>query len=254
MSLPLPERPARRRSRLLDRVGVASREAMAFARQAWLLRHDVMQPVLPRSPRPGDDVVVCLHGIFATAGVLRPLRDRLERHDGVHTATLTYPAGPGIETLARRLAELVAELPDAVQVHLVGHSLGGVVARYFAQEIGDPRVVQTISLASPFAGVAATRWLGVGVARDLSPQSPLLRQLRLGAHRKLALPHLSLVAEADALLPAPMSHALPGGDVTLIRRCGHNTMLFDDTVARHVERRVLSLASAATQPLVGSAG
>jgi pimeloyl-ACP methyl ester carboxylesterase len=224
-------------------VGIAGREAMAFARQAWLMRHDVVRPVVPQRVRPGDDVVVCLHGIFATAGVLRPLRERLEQHDRLHTASISYPVGPGVNTLARRLAELVSELPRSARVHLVGHSLGGIVARYFAQELGDPRVVQTISLASPFAGIRATSWLGVPVAKDMTPHSPLLRKLNLGSHRKMGLPHLSLVAENDIIVPAPLSQALPGGEVTLIRNCGHNTMLFHDEVAARVEKRVLLFAS-----------
>lgn len=252
MSLPVPQwrasRPAmfdglpRSRRSVLDRMGVAGREAMAFARQAWLMRHDVVRPAMPAQIGPEDDVVVCLHGIFATAGVLRPLRERLDRHDHLHTASLTYPAGPGVQVLGRRLKELVSELPPRARVHLVGHSLGGVVARWFAQEIGDARVVQTISLASPFAGVRATSWLGVQVAKDLTPHSPLLRKLTLGSHRKMALPHLSLVAENDVIVPAPLSQALPGGEVTLIRNCGHNTMLFHDEVAAHVEKRILAFA------------
>jgi pimeloyl-ACP methyl ester carboxylesterase len=225
---------------VLDRMGIAGREAMAFAKQAWLMRHDVIRPAMPDAVAPGDDVVVCLHGIFATAGVLRPMREKLERHDHLHTASLTYPAGPGVQTLARRLAELVGAFPRSTRLHLVGHSLGGVVARWFAQEIGDTRVVQTISLASPFAGIRATSWLGVQVAKDLTPHSPLLRKLNLGSHRKMALPHLSLIAENDVIVPAPLSHALPGGEVTLIRNCGHNTMLFHEEVAAQVERRVLA--------------
>jgi pimeloyl-ACP methyl ester carboxylesterase len=122
-----------------------------------------------------------------------------------------------------------------------------VVARYFAQEMGDPRIVQTISLASPFAGVRNARWLGVDVARDIDPSSKLLRTIRLGSRRELGVPHLSLVAEDDAVVRAPMSHALPGGDVTLIRRCGHNTMLYHEETARLVERRVLEMSELTPQ-------
>lgn len=222
-------------------LNVMRREIAAFAKQAWLMRHDIGF-VVPERARPGDDVVVCLHGLFATAGVLRPLRTRLERHPHIHTASLSYPVGPGVRTLAHRLHDLMSQLPSSVRVHLLGHSVGGVVARYFAQEMGDSRVVQTISLATPFAGVDKVGWLSVDVARDLDPNSKLLRSLRLGSRRTLSTPHLSLVAENDAVVKAPMSHALPGGDVTLIRRCGHNTMLFHDQTADHVTRRVLELS------------
>ncbi|MBW2454628.1 MAG: hypothetical protein JRI68_08960 [Deltaproteobacteria bacterium] len=230
----------------VPKLGTTSREIAAFAHQALLLRHDAGRPVVPTQARPGDDVVVCLHGAFTTAGVLRPLRRRLERHPGVHTATMPYPLGPGVRTLSRLLQERLAELPEDTTVHLVGHSLGGVVARYFAQELGDPRVVQTISLAAPFAGVRHIGRLPVAVARDLAPMSPLLRGLALGSRRAFALPHLSLVADSDVVVKTPIEHALPGGDLAIIRDCGHNSMLFRKDVARLVERRVLDHAG---QPL-----
>lgn len=217
---------------------VASREVAAYARQAWLMRHDAA-PVLPRDARDGDHVVVCLHGLFTTAGVTRPLRRRLERR-GVHTASMSYPVGPGVLTLARRLGELADELPRRAHLHLVGHSLGGVVARYFVEELGDPRVLQTISLASPFAGVRHASALGVAVARDLDPRSPLLRSLALASRRSGSLPHLSIVAESDHLVRAPLAHALPGGDVALVKNCGHNMLLFHEEAARLIERRVLA--------------
>src|SRR6185503_21332904 len=128
----------------LSSFAVAGREALAFARQAWLLRHDTRGPVTPADVARGDDVVVFLHGLFATAGVLRPLRAAMARHPGVHTAALTYFPGPGVEEIAARLGAVVRALPAGVRIHLVGHSLGGIVARHFAQESRDPRIAQTI--------------------------------------------------------------------------------------------------------------
>ena len=219
------------------------REIAAYARQASLLRHDVGRPVLPQDARHGDDVVVCLHGFMATAGVLRPIRKRLEAHDGVHTATMTYGPGPGITTLARRLHELLFDLGE-VRIHLLGHSLGGAVCRWLAQEMGDRRIAQTISLATPFAGVKSHvgAIIGFEVAKEMDPQSAVLRQLRLGSARALGVPHLSIVAENDQIVAAPMSHVLPGGEVLVIRRCGHNALLYHDQTVRAVERQVLSFA------------
>ena len=219
-------------------LAAASREVLAFARQALLLRHDTAAPVTPADVAPGDDVVVFLHGLFASAGVLRPMRAQIMRHLGMHAAALSYAPGPGVDAIASRLALLLHDLPATARIHLVGHSLGGIVARHFALEAADARVVQTISLASPFAGVPRAAWLGFEGARDLDPDSPLLRSLRLrsGAH---AVPHLSIIAGADSLVKSPIAHALPGGDVTVMKDRGHNTLLFDEEVARVVERRIL---------------
>ena len=112
---------------------------MAFARQAWLLRHDTGNAVVSGEIAHGDDVVVFLHGLFASAGVLRPLRAAITRNRGVHAAALSYPPGPGIAELSERLRALLHTLPATARIHLVGHSLGGIVVRHFVQEIGDAR-------------------------------------------------------------------------------------------------------------------
>src|SRR4051812_48448040 len=109
----------------------AGREIAAYGRQAVLMRHDVIEPAVPTSARDGDDIVVMLHGLFATAGILRPLRSVLARHRGLHTAAMTYPPGPGVPQLAARLREFVGKLPAKARLHLVGHSVGGIVARFF---------------------------------------------------------------------------------------------------------------------------
>jgi pimeloyl-ACP methyl ester carboxylesterase len=218
----------------------AGREIWAYARQASLLHRDIGRPPLPEALR-GEDVVIGLHGIFATAGVMRPLRATLERQ-GVATLAMSYMAGPGVATLAERLGDWLSGF-DA-RIHLVGHSLGGVVARYFAVHTRDERVVQTISLASPFGGVkvAAVARFGLSIpfARDLDEGSPLLRELRLAK----GVPHLSLIASEDHVVQAPVAHALPGGEVVVLDGVGHNGMLFDERVAECVSQRVLRARAA----------
>jgi hypothetical protein len=217
----------------------AGREALAFARQAWAFK-DEPRALAPEHVASGDDVVVLLHGLFASAGALEPMRRVLARHRGLHVAAMSYPPGPGIEELSARLAALVDELPGSSRLHLVGHSMGGVVARHYAQTSSDERVAQTISMASPFAGVSLARSLGIQAARDLAPDSRILRELRLDASSFARVPHLSIIAASDAITGSPISHALPGGEVVVLSGRGHNALLFDDEAIGIVERRILS--------------
>ena len=219
------------------RLRIAGMEALAYARQASLLPHDTARPVVPRDVRAGEDVVVLLHGLFATAGVLRPLRQAIARLPRVHTATFTYAPGPDIAGLCDQLEGLTAELPEDARLHMVGHSLGGLLARAYAHDRGDARVVQTISLGAPFAGLPGASALTLGAARDLDPQSALLRRLRVESST-LGVPHLSILAGADTVVRPPRMHALPGGDVAVFDEAGHCTLLFDDEVARLVKERI----------------
>ncbi|MFO0553120.1 MAG: hypothetical protein U0271_32330 [Polyangiaceae bacterium] len=217
----------------------SAREAGAFARQAVLLPRDTLAPVVPRDVAAGDHVVVFLHGLFASAGVLRPMRQRVGRHPRIHTAAFSYLPGPGAQAIADRLDELLTLLPSAALIHLVGHSLGGIVARYHAVKASDPRIISTIALASPFGGVRGAKLLGFEGARDIDPDSPLLRELRLDATAHI--PHLSIIAGADMVTRDPVAHALPSGELVVLPDLGHNTVLFDREAISLVERRVLEI-------------
>src|ERR1700722_9679952 len=123
-------------------------ERIATLKEIALMPRD-LTAVMPDA-RAGDDVVVLVHGFLASAGVFRPLRTHLEEVGGCRVASFTHAPGMGIHRIARRLARLVDHLPHAARITIVGHSLGGIVARYYVQELGGhQRVAQTISLGAP---------------------------------------------------------------------------------------------------------
>ena len=66
-------------------------EALATLREVTLMPRD-LRAVVP-TPREDDDVVVLIHGFFASAGVWRPMRARLEDELGVHVATFSHEIG-----------------------------------------------------------------------------------------------------------------------------------------------------------------
>jgi pimeloyl-ACP methyl ester carboxylesterase len=215
-------------------------EALALARQATLLHRDVA-PVVPTATQ--GDVVVFLHGFLATAGVLRPLRDAVERGTRAETASFTHAPGLGIVSIAERLAALVGSLESAeLRVHLVGHSIGGLAARWFMTELGgDRRVKGTISIASPFEGAPRARFFPGVLARDIEPGSALLARLR-GA--RSAVPHLSIAGGGDRVVPG--GALLPDGETLLVERAGHNEVLYHPTTVAAVVRRIAAMSSGRT--------
>jgi triacylglycerol lipase len=212
-------------------------EAIATLREVVLSPRDI-SPLLPHEVHAGDDVVVFVHGFFATAGVFRPMRAHLEEEAGAHVASFTHAPGMGVRAIAKRLSKLIDRIPRRARVHLVGHSLGGVVARWYVQELGGhDRVVQTISLGSPFAGTEHAKVFPFLIGKDLHSESAVLAKLRSSEYAT-RVPHMSIVAEDDRVVVPFHSAMFHIGEVVVMPGRGHNSLLFDDEVAEIVVDRI----------------
>ena len=232
-----------RKSSVRNSLEGVGREAAALARQATLIYRDVRgaQPMWVRGDR---DVVLLVHGLFATAGVLRPLRQDIERRTGAQTTSFTHAPGPGIASIAREVRRAVHAIAGDVRIHLVGHSIGGVAVRYFVQELGsDPRVVQTVSIGSPFSGTRPARLFPAPVGRDIAPGSALLARLAQGARERLGVPHLSIAALQDHVVPS--GAYLAAGERFSVAGCGHNSLLYHPRVVAEVVARIRHVQAAA---------
>jgi pimeloyl-ACP methyl ester carboxylesterase len=63
-------------------------------------------------------------------------------------------------------------------VHVVGHSLGGLIARYYVQRLGgDRRVESLVTLGTPHQGSRWAHLLPTPLVRQLRPGSSLLQEL-----------------------------------------------------------------------------
>lgn len=192
---------------------------------------------------PAEDLVVLVHGLMATAGAFAPIVRHLREELGLDVRTFSFLPGASLDRIATMIARAVGEHPHACRIHLVGHSLGGLAIRWYVQEREhDPRVVQTVSIASPFRGVDLA---------DLFPDRlrqlafPLTEQLgrivdRAPMHVK-RVPHMSIVAERDQLV-TPLSGILPGSPSFVLHDTGHNGALFHrklfDVISHEITRRI----------------
>ncbi len=214
-----------RSKRLVPRL----REAAAMALQVRYLSRGLG----PRRNLGGGPSVVVLHGLYASAGVWRPLGLTLQEKLDASIFSFSYVPGPGIVELTARVDRLVRLIESPRPIHLVGHSLGGLVMRNYARAPScDGRVLQTISLAAPFLG-SKKNWLVPGQAgRDLDPSSPLLLALRSASPENERVPHTTIVAQHDEMI-------LPGaypefGRHLLAENVGHNGILFHEETMRIV--------------------
>jgi pimeloyl-ACP methyl ester carboxylesterase len=103
--------------------------------------------------------VVCLHGVWMPGAVMTLVKRRLENEYQYQAHLFSYPSISGtLDENARSLAEFIAE-HEFDKVHLVGHSLGGVVSlRMLALQPNAP-VDRVVCLGSPLCGSRAASHL-----------------------------------------------------------------------------------------------
>ncbi|MFM7109436.1 MAG: esterase/lipase family protein [Planctomycetaceae bacterium] len=131
-------------------------------------------------PGVRGETVILLHGLGEGRGAMRPLAAALRGSLDASVMSFGYASVKAdIDAHARALGEVVAGIPQADRVHLVGHSLGNLVARRW-MAVAPPadlgRVGRMVMLGPPNQGadmarMAARIW-GVaaraqGAARDL---------------------------------------------------------------------------------------
>ncbi len=141
----------------------------------------------PHAPEPAGAAVavVLLHGYLCLRPDpywlgLGPVWRHLADH-GVPVILTAAPRTGGVAVRARRLAARLAALPQRRLV-LVGHSMGGLDARYLASRLDpDRRIARVVTIGTPHRGTAAAEW----ALRAGRWPAPLLRLLDRGALRDL---------------------------------------------------------------------
>ncbi|ATL29908.1 putative secreted lipase [Streptomyces formicae] len=134
-------------------------------------------PDAPRLPPDARPPVLLLHGFIDNRSVFVLLRRALAQHGGRRVESLNYsPLTCDVRTAAELLGRHIEELCERTghaRVDVVGHSLGGLIARYYAQRLGgDVRVRTLVTLGTPHTGTRVV---------PLADAHPIVRQMRPGS-------------------------------------------------------------------------
>ena len=126
--------------------------------------------------------ILLVHGMVDNRSIFTLLRRGLRRRGFHRVLTLNYsPLTRDVRLAATALAirvELLCEETGFERIHLVGHSMGGLIARYYVQRLGgDSRVHTLVTLGTPHSGTRAAALIPHSLARQLRPGSDLMREL-----------------------------------------------------------------------------
>ena len=152
-------------------------------------RHDLagltlqQRGLLHHGAAAAETPILLVHGIVDNHAIFTVMEYALRRR-GFQTLS-TYDYGlltQNIPRAATRLGEAVQDLTAATgceRVHIIGHSLGGLIARYYVQRLaGDQHVHTLVTLGTPHQGTQLA-WAAplLPLVRQLTPNSAVIQEL-----------------------------------------------------------------------------
>lgn len=204
------------------------------------------------SPIRDASPVVLVHGYGGLRTQWLLVERALATRGYQHIIAMEYDAcSTGIPGVARQLCQVVhAVLAEtgASQVHLVGHSLGGVVIRYAVSALGlDEVVAAAVTVASPNGGCPIAQFATSTSAVQVRPGSRLLRQLESTARAGRAR-WTAFSAGCDIVVPAGRAQLRPevlACENVTIPGEGHLSILSSPHLVRGVVRAIRAAEHAA---------
>jgi pimeloyl-ACP methyl ester carboxylesterase len=193
--------------------------------------------------------VLLVHGMVDNRSIFTLLRRSLRRCGfgqvrTVNYSVLTSDVRVAAAELGRTVERLCAET-GYERVHVVAHSLGGVVARHYVQrQGGDTRVHTLVTLGAPHGGTVAARMLPLRLCRQLRPDSDVIAELAEPAPG-CRTRFLAVWSDLDQLIYPKTSARIEHPDLdassVLVTGVGHMSLPAAPQVARAVTRALAHL-------------
>ena len=193
--------------------------------------------------------ILLIHGMVDNRSIFALLSHQLRRRGFGRVIAFNYsPLSGDVRRVASRLADLVESICDETgyeRIHVIGHSMGGVVARYYIQRLGgDERIHTLVTLGTPHHGTLAAHLIPHPLGRQLRPGSEVLTELAEPA-RGCRTRILSIWSDLDQLVMPKTSAALEHPDLAvrnvLIRYVGHMSLPVDGRVVHEISATLAQL-------------
>jgi len=201
-------------------------------------------------PSPASAVapVLLLHGVLCNAGAMRGLARDLRARKIGPVYTMSY--GPPLESIERFVDQVAAKVDailkatGATRVAMVGHSMGGLVARAYLRRHGGGKVSTVMTLGSPHHG-SVHAWLFTGTSlAQLRPGNAWLEELNRGEVAPSGVRVVSLWSWHDSMVAPQTSAQLDGAENIALPGIGHKALVGDRRVFALVAAELMRAAKA----------
>jgi pimeloyl-ACP methyl ester carboxylesterase len=183
-------------------------------------------PLASRTP------VLLVHGLIDNRSIFAVMRRALRRRGFSSVCSWNYsPLLGDVARGARDLGEHIDRLRERTgheRVHVVGHSLGGLMARYHVQlQGGDQRVESLVTLGTPHQGSLLAHVVPTPLIRQLRPGSPVFQDLAQPAPG-IRTPVTAIYSDLDQVVLPTSSGRCEHPDLAarniLVRGVGHMSL------------------------------
>lgn len=186
--------------------------------------------------------IVLVHGIFDNRSIFTLLRRGLHRRGFGSTYALNYsPLTDDIRLVSARLRSLVSHVCEETgheRVHVIGHSLGGLIGRYLVQRLGGDEHVHTlVTLGTPHAGTLPAHIVPLELTRQMRTDSDLIAELAEPAPQ-CRTRFLAVWSDIDQLVIPQANARIDHPDLrarnVLVRGVGHLSLPVDGRVIKEI--------------------
>lgn len=169
--------------------------------------------------------IVFVHGLAANRSSFLGLRAYLRLLGYDRQVAFGYRSSGSLEKLAVRLKRALEATVRGGRIDIVAHSMGGLIARSYVQQLGgERRVDRLITLATPHRGTHAANFVPAALVRQLLPDSRFISRLNTLPPPRTRT--TSIVAGRDLLVQPLDSARCPFGDEVAFADLGHVELLF----------------------------
>ena len=199
--------------------------------------------------------VVLVHGLIDNHSVFAVMRRSLRRRG--FTSVCSWNYSPLLADVARGAADLGAHLQRVCEqtgherVHVVGHSLGGLLARYHLQrQGGDQHIASLVTLGTPHQGSLLAHLLPTPLVRQLRPGSAVLQELA-GPAPGVRTPVTAVYSDMDQVVIPTSAGRCDHPDLqarnVLVRGVGHMSLPYHRSVLDEVAATLAGLRQPRTE-------